>query len=148
MTFFPGGPSPQTPRGSLRSGLRMYAINKRTQPPNHLCPGANFFFLGTPSVPPPNPRARFTRQSISHRTSWGILPQTPVFSLRSAHCHWYTSITSLTEHRFRFYNDTDEGEGGSNRPCPRASDGSLQQKTLNGANNKKDSSAQHMITVL
>jgi hypothetical protein len=23
----------------------------------------------------------------SHRTSWGILPQTPVFSLRSARCH-------------------------------------------------------------
>jgi hypothetical protein len=26
---------------------------------------------------------------VSHRTSWGILPQTPVFSLRSARCHWY-----------------------------------------------------------
>jgi hypothetical protein len=24
---------------------------------------------------------------VSHRTSWGILPQTPVFSLRSARCH-------------------------------------------------------------
>jgi hypothetical protein len=25
---------------------------------------------------------------VSHRASWGILPQTPVFSLRSARCHW------------------------------------------------------------
>jgi hypothetical protein len=25
---------------------------------------------------------------VGHRTSWGILPQTPVFSLRSARCHW------------------------------------------------------------
>jgi hypothetical protein len=28
---------------------------------------------------------------VSHRTSWGILPQTPVFSLRSARCHWESS---------------------------------------------------------
>jgi hypothetical protein len=39
------------------------------------------------------------RQSLSksYRTSWGILPQTPVFSLRSARCHWYSSITLFTE---------------------------------------------------
>jgi hypothetical protein len=24
---------------------------------------------------------------VRHRASWGILPQTPVFSLRSARCH-------------------------------------------------------------
>jgi hypothetical protein len=35
---------------------------------------------------------------ISHRTSWGILPQTPVFSLRSARGHGYSSITALTAH--------------------------------------------------
>jgi hypothetical protein len=35
---------------------------------------------------------------VSHRTSWGILPQTPVFSLRSARCHWHSSITALTAH--------------------------------------------------
>jgi hypothetical protein len=32
---------------------------------------------------------------VSYRTSWGILPQTPVFSLRSARCHRYSSITAL-----------------------------------------------------
>jgi len=34
---------------------------------------------------------------VSHRASWGILPQTPVFSLRSARCHWQSSITALTQ---------------------------------------------------
>jgi hypothetical protein len=29
---------------------------------------------------------------VSHRTSWGILPQTPVFSLRSSRCHWQSLI--------------------------------------------------------
>ena len=29
---------------------------------------------------------------VSHRTSWGILPQTPVFSLRSARCHGHGSL--------------------------------------------------------
>jgi hypothetical protein len=35
--------------------------------------------------------------SKSSLTSWGILPQTPVFSLRSARCHWHISITALAE---------------------------------------------------
>jgi hypothetical protein len=38
-----------------------------------------------------------TGPKVRHRTSWGILPQTPVFSLRSARCHWYSSTTALTE---------------------------------------------------
>ena len=32
---------------------------------------------------------------ISHRNSWGILPQTPVFSLRSAWCHWQSLIIAF-----------------------------------------------------
>jgi len=28
---------------------------------------------------------------LSHRVSWGILPQTPVFSLRLARCYWESS---------------------------------------------------------
>jgi hypothetical protein len=38
------------------------------------------------------PGARFGKEGVlvSHRASWGILPQTPVFSLRSARCHWYS----------------------------------------------------------
>jgi hypothetical protein len=35
---------------------------------------------------------------VCHRTSWGILPQTPVLSLRSACCRWNTSITVSAEH--------------------------------------------------
>jgi hypothetical protein len=31
---------------------------------------------------------------VGHRASWGILPQTPVFSLRSARCHWECLITA------------------------------------------------------
>jgi hypothetical protein len=34
---------------------------------------------------------------VSHRTSWGILPQTPVFSLRSARCHLHRSKPALAE---------------------------------------------------
>jgi hypothetical protein len=30
-----------------------------------------------------------------YRSSWGILPKSPVFSLRSARCHRYSSITAL-----------------------------------------------------
>jgi hypothetical protein len=33
--------------------------------------------------------------NLRHRTSWGILPQTPVFSLRSALSHWYSSNNCL-----------------------------------------------------
>jgi hypothetical protein len=32
---------------------------------------------------------------VGHRTSWGILPQTPVFSLRSTRSRWYSSITAI-----------------------------------------------------
>jgi hypothetical protein len=32
---------------------------------------------------------------VSHRASWGILPQTPVFSLRSARCHWHTLLIQV-----------------------------------------------------
>jgi hypothetical protein len=39
--------------------------------------------------------------SVSYRTSWGILPQTPVFSLRSARCHWYSSMAALTNIQVR-----------------------------------------------
>jgi hypothetical protein len=35
-----------------------------------------------PSTEHPGPKDLL----VSHRTSWGILPQTPVFSLRSARC--------------------------------------------------------------
>ena len=37
---------------------------------------------------------------MGHRYSWGILPQTPVFSLRSACCHWGTapSLSGLNIH--------------------------------------------------
>src|SRR5277367_543429 len=46
---------------------------------------------------------------LSHRTSWGILPQTPVFSLRSARCHWYSLITAP---KLIYYNWLDMPEGG------------------------------------
>jgi hypothetical protein len=55
-----------------------------------------FFCSKTPflSVCPPLPsrsiKLRSNQALASHRTSWGILPQTPVFSVRSACCHWYT----------------------------------------------------------
>jgi hypothetical protein len=40
---------------------------------------------------------------VSDRGSWGVLPQTPVFSLRSGRCHWHSSITALTEHQWRHF---------------------------------------------
>jgi hypothetical protein len=41
-------------------------------------------WIKTPLTEHPRPKDLL----VSHRTSWGILPQTPVFSLRSARCHW------------------------------------------------------------
>jgi hypothetical protein len=45
---------------------------------------------------------------VGHRTSWGNLPQTPVFSLRSARCYWYSSITAPP---YLIYNRLDRSEG-------------------------------------
>jgi hypothetical protein len=42
---------------------------------------------------PPGPKDLL----VSSRASWGILPQTTVFSLRSARRHWHSSKTALIE---------------------------------------------------
>jgi hypothetical protein len=39
---------------------------------------------------------------VSHRTSWGILSQTPVFSLRSAHCHWPVVRLRMPSYEVKF----------------------------------------------
>jgi hypothetical protein len=96
----------------------------QTRPPGLALVGPSYDFLSLGETPQ-TPRASFARPVTffpggwiehpgpkdllaSHRTSWGILPKTPVFSLRSARCHWQSLITArqgkashhscLTEH--------------------------------------------------
>jgi hypothetical protein len=85
--FFPGGKPPRPPgnlsknpvflvRSARRAAISLVYLGKRANYGGTL-PGKEGVSL------------------ISHRASWGILPQTPVFSLRSARCYWYSWIIGL-----------------------------------------------------
>ena len=89
LIFERESPPPETGLTSLGLGMRLpFLGRKNPQTPRLVLFGPSYelIYWGNPDPPSPSNIPRPKDLLVSHRTSWGILPQSPVFSLRSAHC--------------------------------------------------------------
>ena len=88
-SYFLGDPPPD-PRFLASLGALSVAQSPQDEGKRRCMHGRSFFEMDDPSYQLSLLRETGPTDLLAcHRTSWGILPQTPVFSLRSARCHWH-----------------------------------------------------------